>query len=131
MTDPDKHDTATGKWYDNDEVKRQLSQGDILRGMVAESKAGKDTKDKLDPSLVPFNAIEGIVGVREFGNRKYSPDSFYKVPPQQLVDATFRHVMQVLKHEDLMLVDPESGLLHLEHALCSLAGAVEIIKRNS
>jgi len=82
----------------------------------------------LDPKLIPFRAIESVVKVREFGNSKYSPDSFYKVDPRLLVDAAFRHIMVVLKENNLLLEDDESGLKHLEHALCSLAGAVEILK---
>ena len=125
-----RQDTATGKWYDNEDVKILLRNADSLRAMIP-TQSTKETKGKLDPTLIPFSAVESIVKVREFGNKKYTPESFYKVAPELLLAAVYRHVAEVLKQEDLMLADKESGLLHLEHALCSLAGVVEIIKKKS
>lgn len=90
----------------------------------------KDIKGKMNPSLIPLRAMESITRVREFGNQKYTPESFYQVDPKLLVDAAFRHLVAVLKTGNLNEPDPESGLLHLEHALCSLGGAVEILRRS-
>lgn len=129
MTDL-RRDTATGKWYDNEDVKILLKNADSVRAMIGQGTT-KETKGKLDPTLIPFRAVEAIVAVREFGNKKYTPESFYEVAPGLLLAAVYRHVAEVLKQEDLMLVDKESGLLHLEHALCSLAGVLEIIKKKS
>ena len=85
----------------------------------------KDTKGKLMLNLVPPRAIRSIALVREFGVNKYKDPWGWKdvVTVEQLVEAAKRHILYMELGENL---DPESGLLHLEHALCSLAMAIEI-----
>lgn len=88
----------------------------------------KDTKGKLKLNLVPPRAIESIAKVREFGSSKYKDEWSWvtAVKAEDLIEATKRHLLKKDLGED---IDPESGLSHLDHALCSLAMAVEIIKR--
>jgi len=91
----------------------------------------KDTRGKLPLHLVPPRAIESIARVREFGVNKYHEawDWVEDVDPDKFLEAAARHLLTIRKESDLTSIDPESGLLHLEHALCSLSMAIEIIKR--
>jgi len=91
------------------------------------TKGHKDTKGKLPLNLVPPRAYASIAKVREFGNNKYnSPWGWLEhTTPDQYIEATKRHLLKLAMKEEK---DPESGLLHLEHALCSLAMAVELVK---
>jgi len=94
----------------------------------------KITKDKLHPQDIPWLAIKSILDVRVFGNNKYQPHTFYLVQPLLHLDACIRHLMEVYislgQGEGIEIDNKESGLMHLEHALCDLAGVVEIIRRN-
>jgi hypothetical protein len=96
-----------------------------LKGIL---KGHKDTKGKLKLNLVPPRAYESIALVREFGCNKYGdPWGWLEhVKEEDLREACKRHLLRIEMGETH---DPESNLLHLEHALCSLAMAIEIIKR--
>lgn len=85
----------------------------------------KDTKGKLKLNLVPPRAIRSMALVREFGVNKYKDPWGWKskVTVDEFVEAAKRHILAVELGDEL---DPESGLLHLEHALTSLAMAIEI-----
>lgn len=91
----------------------------------------KDKAGKMDPALIPFNAIKEIVKIREFGNAKYSNDTIYLVPPRDLLDAAFRHIMAIYLDRDngLFTLDNESNMPHISHALTNLAAIVEILSR--
>ena len=54
----------------------------------------------------------------EFGTRKYSRNNWKHVPDaeRRYTAAAMRHIV-ALQSEEL---DPESGLPHLDHALCCL-----------
>ena len=88
----------------------------------------KDTKGKVPLNLLPPYAIESIARVREFGNSKYNSAWGWleTVTASELIEATKRHLLQLDKG---VLRDDESGLLHLEHAACSLMMALELSKR--
>lgn len=85
----------------------------------------KDTKGKLRLNLIPPKSLEAIARVREFGVSKYPSEWGWKtsVPKEALIEATKRHLLRMDMGED---TDPESGLPHIYHALCSLAMAVEL-----
>lgn len=85
----------------------------------------KDIKGKLRLNLIPPQALVSIAKVREFGVSKYPSEWGWKdsVPQAALIEACKRHLLKIDLGEK---VDSESGLLHLEHALCSLAMAVEL-----
>lgn len=80
-------------------------------------------------SMVPKEIIYGIERVRHYGNMKYSdggPDNWKKVEPDRYWQALLRHVMAAWY--DYKSVDPESGLLHLEHIGCNCAFLLELMK---
>lgn len=75
---------------------------------------------KVDWSLVPFEALEGMVKVLEFGAKKYSRGNWKSgngFSYLRVLNSCFRHLFSYLRGEDL---DPESGLSHIHHAQCNL-----------
>lgn len=84
---------------------------------------------KMRPSLVPPEIITAIAKVREYGCRKYSdPDNWKRVEPQRYWEAYLRHT--IAAWEDYTSVDPESGLMHIEHAATNLAFLLALIQRD-
>jgi hypothetical protein len=89
--------------------------------------AHKFDERKLDYSLVPWQAVEEVVRVLEFGKTKYNepgygPETWNWTKGSGLnrwrvLNAVFRHVTAYARGEEL---DPESGLSHLAHACCGL-----------
>ena len=79
----------------------------------------KDVYGKAPLSLIPFKALHKVANVRAYGDAKYEPDSWRKVPnaKREYVNAALRHLGA---HSDGELLDPESGLSHLAHAACNL-----------
>lgn len=75
---------------------------------------------KTDWSLMPFEAVEEINKVLEFGAKKYAAhnwttgDGFRYT---RVLNSLFRHLFAWSRGEDL---DPESGLSHLAHAGCNI-----------
>ena len=83
----------------------------------------KDTKGKLRYSLLTPKALKAIIAVREYGGIKYKdPTNYAKVPPMDFWEAGVRHLFKMHEGEE---IDPESGLPHSHHALCSLMLMVE------
>ena len=75
---------------------------------------------KTEWSLMPFDAVEDIVQVLEFGAKKYSRDNWkagegFKY--SRVLNSLLRHIFAYMHGED---VDPESGLSHLAHAGCNI-----------
>lgn len=87
----------------------------------------KQTQGKLKLNLIPPEAQVSIAKVREFGANKYKDAWAWKkvVKPEDLVEAAKRHLLKIDLGE---YIDSESGFLHIEHALTSLAMAIQIIK---
>lgn len=70
-------------------------------------------------SLVPVEALEELARVYEFGARKYDRDNWRKGYAWHLsYDAAQRHMMKFWSGEDR---DPDSGLLHVAHAMFHMA----------
>lgn len=69
--------------------------------------------------LLPWSAVASVVAVLEYGARKYSADNWQRVvdPGERYFSAALRHLVAWRGGERL---DPESGLPHLAHAVCSL-----------
>jgi len=64
-------------------------------------------------------ALLGVVGVLDFGAKKYSADSWKQVEngESRYRDALYRHLNAIESGE---LIDPESGLSHWDH-ICTNA----------
>lgn len=84
---------------------------------------------KLDYTLVPWDGLEEIVKVLEFGAKKYARDNWRHVEGAETryMAAAFRHLVAYQMHND---VDPETGLSHLAHAGCCLLFLLALEKRN-
>lgn len=90
------------------------SNGWHINGTGAKYDSGKPQL-----SLLPWDALEAVARVLEYGIRKYGVrDSWRTVPDghRRYVDAALRHLAAVAQGED---TDSESGLPHLAHAACS------------
>jgi len=80
----------------------------------------KDDRGKVDLTLLPWDALERVARIMEFGLRKgYPRHSWRRVEggAGRYVAAGLRHVKEHLLGR---AVDPESGLPHLDHAACDL-----------
>ena len=76
----------------------------------------KDGKVRMD--LVPMDTVENIGKVLTFGAQKYSENSWQDLPDfwKRYKAALLRHIIAIDKGE---LIDPESGLPHIDHVLCN------------
>lgn len=75
---------------------------------------------KTDWSLMPFEAVEEINKVLEFGAKKYAAHNWcdhngFKY--SRVLNSLLRHVFAFMRGEDK---DPESGLSHMAHAGCNV-----------
>lgn len=63
-------------------------------------------------------AIEGLGLVLTYGAKKYAAHNWRKgMAWSRLIGAAFRHLLAFARGED---IDPESGLPHIDHAMCCL-----------
>ena len=82
------------------------------------SEGMKFDEGKAPMNLLPFDSLEAVAKVLDYGARKYAPNNW------QLVDngierysaALLRHLSAFLQGESL---DKESGLSHLSHVACN------------
>ena len=79
----------------------------------------KDDEGKLRWDLVPWRELEDVVSVLTYGADKYEDNGGQQVsdPVSRYFSAAMRHVSAYRQGEHL---DPDSGLPHLAHAICSL-----------
>lgn len=78
----------------------------------------KYDSQKPRPSLLPFDSIEEILKVLEYGAQKYAPDNWkHVVPRSRYIDAAFRHMFQWQAGENN---DQETNISHLAHAATNL-----------
>ena len=84
------------------------------------SQTAKADAGKPDYTLVPPAILDGIAAVRAYGTEKYhDPDNWRTVSANRHWKAVLRHIRAML--DDRNAVDKESGLPHIDHALCDLA----------
>lgn len=113
------------------EQERQLQEQ--VRKIVESNKelgkaAVKHDAGKTDWSLVPWDSVEEIVKVLEFGKVKYaawnwSSNGGFKY--MRVFNSTMRHLLAWARGEDK---DPESGLSHIAHAGCNIFFLMHFIK---
>lgn len=93
-----------------------MTIGDVnsdARGAGARFNEGKREFHQL-----PLFSLEGVLKVLEYGAKKYAPGNWLKGQPWLVpFDSMMRHMAAWQRGEEL---DPESGLPHLDHALCNL-----------
>lgn len=79
----------------------------------------KDDAGKPRWSLIPWASMREVLGVLEYGARKYDVDNWQRVPDarQRYFDAGMRHMLAWWQGERK---DPESGWHHLAHAACCM-----------
>ncbi len=82
--------------------------------------ANKNDSTKLDLTLVPIEAMEGITRALTYGVQKYGRNNYRSSGMDwlRLVSACLRHLFAWTFGAD---TDPESGLNHIDHAQASLA----------
>jgi hypothetical protein len=88
--------------------------------MQTPTEAVRYDQNKTNWSLMPFEAVEEINKVLEFGANKYAAWNFTKsggMNHSRVLNSLLRHVFSYMRGEDL---DPESGLSHLAHAGCNI-----------
>jgi hypothetical protein len=68
----------------------------------------KDDSQKREWHLLPWDCLEEIVKVLEFGKKKYSEDNWKKVSLVRYKDALIRHFVKEG-------IDPDSSLSHAAH----------------
>jgi len=80
----------------------------------------KFDSDKLRYGLTPPLALKEMVKVLTFGAVKYEPDNWQYVSDakRRYFDAAQRHIWAWKEGE---VLDPESGIHHLAHALCCIS----------
>ena len=94
----------------------------------ADSQAAKADAGKPRLSLVPPAAVEETAKVREYGCRKYpegGKDNWRNVTIDRHFEAALRHIWKAAN--DYGKIDPESGLMHVSHALCDLSFVVQML----
>lgn len=102
--------------------KKEANMDKPLMGQQAKADAGKP-----HPSYCPVALIEGVIAVREHGTAKYGdPENWRKVEPERYHEAILRHTLEIW--EDPYAVDPDSGLLHLEHIATNIAFLLQMRK---
>ena len=84
---------------------------------------------KLDYTLVPWDGMDEVVKVLEFGAKKYARDNWKKVEHAntRYLAAAFRHLIH---HNNGEAADPETGISHLAHATCCMLFLLALEKQN-
>lgn len=98
---------------------------------AAQSIAMKFDSGKTDWSLMPFEAIEEINKVLDFGARKYAAHNWKTGTGfryTRVLSSLLRHTFAWARGEDL---DPESGLSHLSHMGCNVIFLIYYNKHKS
>ena len=80
--------------------------------------AKKYDKGKVRMDLVPLSTVKDTAAILTMGAEKYSENSWQELPDfwKRYKAALLRHLTAIDKGE---LIDPESGLPHIDHVLCN------------
>jgi hypothetical protein len=82
---------------------------------------------KLPWDLLPYDAVEEIVRVLDFGAKKYSPRGWEAgMSWSRCYAPTIRHLTKWWQGQD---IDPETGISHLAHAACNILFLLAYSKR--
>ena len=90
----------------------------VTNGPCKEDGDLKADMGKLRYDLIPIEAVEGIAQIFTYGSMKYDDNNWKKSKyPERYYAAMMRHLAAWRKGE---IIDPESKLLHIDHALTCL-----------
>lgn len=97
---------------------------------MASEEGLKFDSGKIDYNLIPPHALEGVAKVMTYGATKYGPFNWVHVnPKERYLSAAYRHIEAVRKGENIDTIESGgSGLLHIDHAICSLIMFREITR---
>ena len=110
---------------EEEEMQRMLAHSTLTQDTVGR----KFDTGKLDYTLVPWDGLEEIVKVLEFGARKYARDNWKHVEggDTRYLAAALRHITAHARGEKY---DAETGVSHLAHAGCCLLFLLSLEKSN-
>ncbi len=92
-------------------------------GLSADAPAAKFDSGKLPWDLLPYDAVQEIVKVLQFGAQKYAARNWEKgLPHSRTFAATMRHLVAHFQKGETH--DPETGISHLAHAACEILFAL-------
>ena len=96
-------------------------------GGLGGNQQAKADAGKPHPSYCPVALIEGVIAIREHGTAKYGdPENWRKVSADRYHEAILRHTLAIW--QDPYAVDPDSGLLHLQHIATNIAFLLQMRK---
>jgi hypothetical protein len=85
---------------------------------MSEAKGKKYDSGKAALDLIPYEALEEIGKVLQFGKEKYGEANWANgIEYSRLIAAALRHLNQFNSGED---IDKESGVSHVAHAGCNI-----------
>lgn len=85
---------------------------------AARGSGARFNSGKVEYHQFPLEAIEGTLRVLMYGAKKYAPGNYLKGQPWTVpFNSLMRHMAAWQRGE---LLDPESNLPHLDHAMCNL-----------
>lgn len=117
--------TSTRKWG----ISMKSKQRELPLWDKGADVALKYDSDKPRMELLPTAPLVGVAQVLTFGARKYAGHNWRKgFDYSRLIGASYRHLSSFNDGEDL---DPESGLSHIDHAICTLMFLSEQIKKGT
>jgi hypothetical protein len=93
--------------------------------------AVRDDSGKTNWSLMPFEALEEINKVLEFGATKYAANNWQEgtgFKYSRVLNSLLRHTFAFMRGEDK---DPESGLSHMAHAGCNVLFILYYLKNKA
>jgi hypothetical protein len=92
---------------------------DEIAALLHEVDGTKDDDGKRQWHLLPLSLLEDTVDVLMFGAKKYGVNNWRNVKNghERYYDALMRHISAWKQGE---VVDPDTGISHLAHAMCNL-----------
>jgi hypothetical protein len=97
-------------------------------GSTQPTGAQKHDDGKPAMELIDAEAMADLARVLEFGRRKYGAHNWRGgIGIGRLIGAALRHTFAFMRGED---TDPESGLPHLAHAMCSIMFAMWTVRHH-